>query len=167
MHTTARPAPTATPGPTAPPSAVRTAYALWLTAVAAGALETALAVGRMAADGTGSAAEIGVGLAVRLTVFTAAVLIARRMRTGTRWARITLAIGLGVLGTASMVAQPLGYLLDGGSTAVALQGADALDLVFGASRAVHVAAVLTAVFLMFRPAANVYFRAVRNPARAA
>ncbi|KJY46543.1 hypothetical protein VR46_08505 [Streptomyces sp. NRRL S-444] len=157
---------TATPAATATPSAVRTAHALWLTAVAAGASETALAVGRMTADGTGSAAGIGVGLAVRLTVFTAAVLIARRMRTGARWARITLAVGLGVLGTASMVAQPLGHLLDGGSVAAALDGADALDLVFGASRAVHVAAVLTAVFLMFRPASNAWFRSFRKPARA-
>lgn len=73
-------------------------------------------------------------------------------------ARIALALGLGVLGTASMVVQPLGYLADGGSVADALSRAGALDLVFGASRAVHVAAVLTAVALMFRPAANAYFR---------
>ncbi|MFE2322320.1 hypothetical protein ACFXD5_00055 [Streptomyces sp. NPDC059385] len=154
----------ATPTPTrhrltsTPPAPIRTAYALWLTAVAAGAFETVLAIGRMVADGTASAGEIGVGLAVRLSVFTAAVLIARRMRDGARWARITLALGLGVLGTASMVAQPLGYLADGGSISAALSQAGALDWVFGASRAVHVAAVLTAVALMFRPAANAYFR---------
>ncbi|MFF3675532.1 hypothetical protein ACFYYS_16235 [Streptomyces sp. NPDC002120] len=141
-----------------PPAEIRTAYALWLTAVAAGAFETVLAIGRMAADGTASAGEIGVGLAVRLTVFTAAVLIARRMRDGARWARITLALGLGVLGTASMVVQPLGFLADGGSLSQALSRAGALDWVFGASRAVHVAAVLTAVVLMFRPAANTYLR---------
>ncbi|AZM91952.1 hypothetical protein [Streptomyces sp. W1SF4] len=117
-----------------------------------------LAVGRMAAGGTGSAGEIGTGLAVRLTVFTLAVLCARRMRGGARWARVTLALGLGVLGTASMVVQPLGYLADGGSVADALARAGALDLVFGASRGVHVAAVLVAVALMFRPAANAYFR---------
>lgn len=68
------------PATVTPPETVRNAYALWLTAVAAGAFETVLAVGRMTADGTGSAAGIAIGLAVRLTVFTAAVLIARRMR---------------------------------------------------------------------------------------
>ncbi|MFE1554227.1 hypothetical protein ACFW6V_04455 [Streptomyces sp. NPDC058734] len=146
------------PAPAAPPAPVRTAYVLWLTAVAAGAFETVLAVGRMAADGTGSAGEIGTGLAVRLTVFALAVLCARRMRGGARWARVTLALGLGVLGTASMVVQPLGYLADGGSAVDALSRAGALDLLFGASRAVHVAAVLAAVALMFRPAANAYFR---------
>lgn len=54
--------------------------------------------------------------------------------------------------------EPLGYLLDGGSLAGALAGADALEWVFGVSRTVHLAAVLTAVALMFAPAANAYFR---------
>nr|WSW42895.1 hypothetical protein OG296_07055 [Streptomyces sp. NBC_01001] len=149
---------TTAPATVTPPQAVRTAHTLWLTAVAAGAFETALAVGRTAADGTASVSGIGIGLAVRLTVFTAAVLIARRMRAGAGWARTTLAVGLGILGTASMVAEPLGHLLDGGSISAALGRADALDWLFGASRTIHVAAVLTAVALMFRPAANGYFR---------
>ncbi|MFB7260334.1 hypothetical protein [Streptomyces nojiriensis] len=138
------------PGP--PPAAVRAAFALWVTAVAAGAFETALMAGRAPADG------IGAGLAVRLAVFTAAVLVALRMRRGAGGARITLAVGLGVLGTASLVVGPLGYLLDGGSLSDALARADALEWVFGASRTVHLAAVLTAVVLMFRPSANRYFR---------
>ncbi|MFD3694594.1 hypothetical protein ACFWUZ_00260 [Streptomyces sp. NPDC058646] len=144
------------PGP--PPAAVRTAFVLWLTAVAAGAFETALMLGRLAADGEATAGGIAPGLAVRLTVFTVAVLVAVRMRDGAGWARLVLAVGLGVFGTASLVAEPLGYLLDGGSVPAALTGADALDAVFGASRVLHLAAVLTAVVLMFRPAANAYFR---------
>ncbi|MCX4957144.1 hypothetical protein [Streptomyces virginiae] len=135
-----------------PPPAVRAAFTLWVTAVAAGAFETALMVGRDPAEG------FGAGLAVRLVVFTAAVLVAVHMRRGAGWARITLAIGLGVLGTASLVVEPLGYLLDGGSLADALARADALEWVFAVSRTVHLAAVLTAVVLMFRPAANRYFR---------
>ncbi|MEU7728077.1 hypothetical protein AB0B78_22975 [Streptomyces sp. NPDC040724] len=138
--------------PGRPPAPVRAAFALWVTAVAAGAFETALMVGRDPAEG------FGVGLAVRLAVFTAAVLVAVRMRRGAGWARIALAIGLGVLGTASLVVEPLGFLLDGGSLADALARADALEWVFGVSRTVHLAAVLTAVALMFRPAANAFFR---------
>lgn len=57
-----------------------------------------------------------------------------------------------------MVAEPLGNLLDGKSISAALDQFGALDWLFGISRTVHVAAVLTAVALMFRPAANVYFR---------
>ncbi|MGW6984368.1 hypothetical protein ACWGE1_33800 [Streptomyces sp. NPDC054932] len=138
------------PGP--PPAVVRAAFALWVTAVAAGAFETALMVGRAPAG------ESGVGLAVRLAVFTAAVLVAVRMRRGAGWARATLAVGLGVLGSASLVVGPLGYLLGGGSLSDALARAGAFEWVFGISRTVHPAAVLTAVVLMFRPAANAHFR---------
>lgn len=141
-----------------PPAAVRGAFALWVTAVAAGVFETLLAVGRMAADGTGSAAEIGTGLAIRVPVFACALLAARQMRLGRRWARIALTIGLGVLGTASMVVQPIRAWAQGRSPAVALQEAGVMDLAFGASRVLHVAAVLTAVTLMFLPAANAHFR---------
>ncbi|MEU9103413.1 hypothetical protein AB0D54_03435 [Streptomyces xanthophaeus] len=141
-----------------PPPAVRTAFMLWLTAVAAGAFEASLMLGRLVAAGEATAAGVAPGLAVRLTVFTVAVLVAVRMRRGGGWARIGLAVGLGGFGTASLVVEPLRYLLDGGSAAAALSGADALDLVFGASRVLHLAAVLTAVVLMFRPASNAYFR---------
>ncbi|MEW2218886.1 hypothetical protein AB0939_06145 [Streptomyces sp. NPDC006990] len=67
-----------------------------MIAVAAGAFETVLAVGGMAADGSGSAGEIGVGLTIRLTVFTSAWWCALRMRRGFGWARLALALGLGI-----------------------------------------------------------------------
>ncbi|MBF9069369.1 hypothetical protein [Streptacidiphilus fuscans] len=140
-----------------PPGPVRAAFALWVTAVAAGAFETVLAIGRMLADGTGSAGEIAVGLAIRLPVFVAALLIVRQMRTGRDWARIVLAIGLGVVGTASMVVGPVQALAHGRSLGWELAHATPLDFVFAASRTVHVSSVLAAVVLMFLPAANGYF----------
>ncbi|MFD9375330.1 hypothetical protein ACFWBH_07280 [Streptomyces sp. NPDC059999] len=143
--------------PIAPPTTVRAAHALWMTAVAAGVFETVLSISRMPVDGR-AADVIGVGLAFRLAVFTAAVLTTLRMRAGAHWARLALALGLGILGTASLVVEPLGYLLDGGSIASAAERADGGARIFAASRAVHVAAVLTAVFLMFRPASNAWFR---------
>ncbi|WP_051830189.1 hypothetical protein [Streptomyces novaecaesareae] len=159
--TTSLPA-TAPHGTRLPPAPVRTAFALWVTAVAAGAFETVLAVGRMLADSSGSAGGIVMGLAVRLVVFTAAILVARQMRRGRGWARIALALGLGVLGTASMVVQPIRALAQGRSLAWELAQAGPMDLAFAASRAVHVGAVLTAVVLMFLPAANAYFRSGRR-----
>ncbi|MEU8438799.1 hypothetical protein AB0F18_39160 [Streptomyces sp. NPDC029216] len=139
------------------PAVIRGAFALWVTAVAAGVFETVLAVGRMAADGTGSASEIAVGLAIRIPVFAAALLIAVQMRRGRRWARIALTLGLGVVGTASMVAQPIRAWAQGRSLSTALQEAGAMDFAFAASRVLHVAAVLTAVVLMFLPAATPHF----------
>ncbi|MFJ9440557.1 hypothetical protein ACIRRH_01655 [Kitasatospora sp. NPDC101235] len=145
-----------------PPGPVRVAFALWVTAVAAGAFETVLAVGRMLAGGSGSAGEIVVGLAVRLPVFTAALLVARQMRRGRGWARIALAFGLGVLGTASMVVSPIQALARGRSLSWEWAQAGPMDLAFAASRGVHVGAVLTAVVLMFLPVTNAYFRRSRR-----
>ncbi|GGY42338.1 hypothetical protein [Streptomyces tanashiensis] len=148
-------------GSLAPCAPVRGAFALWVTAVAAGVFETVLAVARMVGDGSGSGGEIAIGLAIRLPVFAAALLIALRMRSGRAWARITLTLALGVAGTASMVVQPIRALVQGRSLGAAFEEAGAMDIAFGASRALHVAAVLTAVVLMFLPTANAYFRAHR------
>ncbi|MEW1635691.1 hypothetical protein AB0469_16610 [Streptomyces sp. NPDC093801] len=141
-----------------PPTAVRAAHVLWVTAVAAGVFETLLAVGRMAAEGSGTVSEIVVGLAIRIPVFAGALLVAWQMRRGRGWARIVLTLSLGVAGTASMVVQPVRAWVQGHSLGTALQEAGPMDLVFGASRVLHVAAVLTAVTLMFLPTANTHFR---------
>lgn len=142
------------------PTAVRAAFALWLTAVAAGVFETVLAVAGAAADG--SADGIAFGLALRMAVFSAAVLVAVRMRRGANWARLTLAGGLGVLGTLSLVVGPVQWLADGHTPGAAFRDLNVLDVLFGASRVLHLVAVLTAVVLMFRPAANAWFRAARH-----
>ncbi|WP_051271012.1 hypothetical protein [Streptomyces sp. AA1529] len=144
------------------PAPVRRAFALWTIAVTAGAFETVLAVGGMAADGSGSAGEIGVGLTIRLTVFTLAGWCAGCMRRGHGWARLALALGLGIGGTASMVTEPLRRLADGASVGALLSDIGALDLAFAVSRTLHVLAVLTAVILMFLPAANAYFTSARR-----
>ncbi|WP_052434213.1 hypothetical protein [Streptacidiphilus melanogenes] len=124
--------------------------------------ETLLAVGRLLARGHGAGPAIAAGLAIRLPVFAAALVVAGRMRDGRGWARLTLALGLGILGTASMVVQPVEALLHGRTLASALTTSSPVDLLFGASRTVHVACVLGAVALMFLPAANAWFRGRRG-----
>ncbi|MEU7576963.1 hypothetical protein AB0B50_05075 [Streptomyces sp. NPDC041068] len=147
--------------PPAPP-AVRTAFALWLTAVAAGVFETVLAVAGAVADGDASTGGLVSGLLLRMAVFSAAVLVAVRMRRGANWARLTLAGGLGVLGTLSLVVEPVRWLADGHGLGDAVRDAGVLDVLFGGSRVLHLTAVLTATALMFRPAANAWFRAARH-----
>lgn len=150
-------APSATAAETGPPPVVRTAAMLWLFAVAAGAFEATLMVTGALADGA-AFGELLPGIAFRLTVFTAAVLLALRMRAGANWARWTLAVTLGVFGTLSLVVEPVRWLLDGGSVAAALAEAGVVDLVFMGSRSLHLLAVLGAVTLMFQPRSNAYFR---------
>ncbi|MFG1707505.1 hypothetical protein ACFLIM_30315 [Nonomuraea sp. M3C6] len=144
------------PRSTETPPVVHTAATLWFWAVAFGAFETALVIFT-----SGSAfLDLLPGVAFRLAVFAGAIFLALRLKRGANWARWTLAGTLGVFGTLSLVLDPVLWLLDGGSIAEAVAGADTMGLVFAASRILHVLAVLGAVVLMFQPRANAYFRSV-------
>ncbi|MER5253545.1 hypothetical protein [Streptomyces sp. NPDC002855] len=142
----------------ATPPPVLAAFALWITAVVAGFFETVLMVGGLMADGDTSAGEIAGGLLLRMAVFSAAVLVAVQLRRGRNWARLTLAMGLGVLGTLSLVVEPVRWLADH-PLGDAFRDLGAVDVLFGASRVLHLSAVLAATALMFRPTANAWFRA--------
>jgi len=120
-----------------------------------------------AADGeVGSAAEVAVGVAVRLLVFTGLVYLAAQLHQGHNWARVALAVLYGGIGTLSLVIGPVTWLVEGGSLGDAVAAADLESLLFAASRVVHLGAVIAALVLMFHPAANAYIRATtRAPAR--
>jgi hypothetical protein len=95
-------------GPVAAPNDVRASFVLWLAAVAAGVFETILAIieavsGQLALSTGG----VIVGVSMRLLIFTVVVYVASRMLHGRNWARFVLAIGLGVLGTLSIVIGPV------------------------------------------------------------
>ncbi|MYZ19612.1 hypothetical protein [Streptomyces venezuelae] len=125
------------------PGTVRAAFALWLTAAAAGVFLTA-------AEGL----PLLPFLPLHMAWFAAAVLVAVRMRRGARWARWVLVCGLGATGAPSLTAWAGG--------GVAGWPPDVADVVAGAGGALHLASALTATVLMFRPAANAWFRAVRH-----
>ncbi|MEV0148665.1 MULTISPECIES: hypothetical protein [unclassified Nonomuraea] len=139
------------------PPVVQAATMLWILAIAAGAFEAVLAVTGELSAGT-AFGELLPGVVFRLGVFTAAVLLALRLGRGRNWARLTLAVGLGVFGTLSLVVEPVRWLLAGGSIGDAVAGAAPADLVFAGSRVLHLLAVLGAVSLMFQPRANAFFR---------
>jgi len=77
-------------------------------------------------------------------------------RTVIRWA---VAAVLGGVSMLSLVMEPLSWVLGGGSPTAYLAAADGPTLLAVGLRVVHVGAVLAALVLMFRPAANVFFRA--------
>jgi hypothetical protein len=137
------------------PTAVRAAFGMWLVAVGAGAFETVVVV---ASGDAGAGGGVVAGVAVRCAVYAAAVLTAVRMRAGRRWARVALALVLGIVGTLSLVMQPVGWLLDGNSFSAQLSSADTAWWLEAASRTVHIAAVWCGVILMFVPSANRYFQ---------
>jgi hypothetical protein len=144
------------------PKEVQASFLLWLTAVAAGVLETiiriidALAMGFVSGSG-GEADLTGLisGVVIRVIIYTLVVYIITRMRLGKRWARLTLAV---LLGTLSLVIDPISWLAGGNSLSDVFTEADLLFFLIAPIRTVHLAAVIAALVLMFLPSANTYFR---------
>jgi len=154
------------------PKEVQASFLLWLTAVAAGVLETiirvmdALLMGL--ASGSGGEADLTgtiSGVVIRVIVYTVAVYLIVQMRRRKRWARLTLAGLLGVIGTLSLVIDPISWLAGGNSLGEVFTEADLLFIFIAPIRAVHLAAVIAALVFMFLPAANNYFRAARSATR--
>jgi hypothetical protein len=150
------------------PKVVQASFLLWLTAVAAGVLETMIRItdtfAMNWASGSGGETDLtGVisGVLIRVIVYTLVVYIATRMRLGKRWARLSLAVLLGGIGTLSLVIDPISWLAGGNSLSEVFTEADLLFFVIAPIRTVHLAAVIGALVLMFLPAANTYFRGSR------
>ncbi|WP_433784298.1 hypothetical protein ACQPX6_29250 [Actinomycetospora sp. CA-101289] len=139
--------------PSAPsvPRPVRAAVVVWLAAVGAGVAETLVHLTGPDAPGPGA-------VAVRAAVYAVVVALVLALRTGRDAVRWSLALLLGVVGTASLVVEPLTWLAAGGSPVEYLAGAGVADLAIVALRVLHLATVAVALVLMFRPAANAFFR---------
>ena len=150
------------------PKEVQASFLLWLTAVAAGVLETLIRIIDASAmgwaSGSGGEADLtGVisGVVIRVIIYTLVVYIITRMRLGKSWARLSLAVLLGVIGTLSLVIDPIMWLAEGNSLSEVFTEADLLFFLIAPIRTVHLAAVIGALVLMFLPAANTYFRGSR------
>jgi hypothetical protein len=147
------------------PREVQASFVLWLTAVAAGIVETIIRVFDVLlmglASGGGGEADFNSAISsvvIRVIIYALVVYIITRMRLGKRWARLTLALLLGVIGTLSLVIDPISWLAEGNSLGEVFTQADLLFFILAPIRAVHLVAVLAALVFMFLPAANDYFR---------
>lgn len=141
------------------PKEVQASFLLWLTAVAAGVVETLIRViySLFVSSGSGGEADV-TGVAIRVIVYIVAVYIIVQMRLGKRWARLTLAVLLGGIGTLSLVVDPISWLAGGNSLSEVFKEADLLFFIIAPVRVIHLAAVVTALVFMFLPSANTYFR---------
>ncbi|GAA4909890.1 hypothetical protein LX16_2805 [Stackebrandtia albiflava] len=145
------------------PPKVNTAVALWCAAIGAGVAETGLFVTQAAL--AGEAGGLAAQAALRLAVYGLLAFAAWRLRTGAGWLRIAVAVLVGGFGTLSMVAGPVGWLLDGGSVPAFLAAADPWTLGFTGLRTAHVLLVVAALVVTFSPASNRFFAGSR-PAEA-
>lgn len=136
------------------PKDVQRSFLLWLTTLAAGVAETILNIINFDPE----ASQMILMLIIRLVFTGVLTAIIIQMRRGKNWARITLAILLGGIGTVSLVYDPIDWLIAGNSLREFLQNMDLAFTVFALVRVAHLMAVLTALVFMFRPSANAYFR---------
>jgi hypothetical protein len=133
------------------PAAIQLSVVLWLSAIGAGAAE---ALVHLLMPEPPTLAQ----LAARFGIYAVLTVLVLALRSGRNLARWTVAVLLGGLGTASLVAEPVSWLLTGGSPGAFLLTADAPTLLAAGLRVVHVAAVLAALVLLFRPSASAWFR---------
>ncbi|WP_433504911.1 hypothetical protein ACQP04_36135 [Pseudonocardia halophobica] len=134
------------------PTAVSTSVALWFTAIGCGVAETLV---RFATpEPPGPVALAAVRFAIYLGL-AGLVLALYSGRDAVRWA---VALLMGLLGTASLVVEPLRWLAAGGAVPDFLAAADGPTIVVVVLRVVHVLAVLAALVALFRPAADHWFR---------
>jgi hypothetical protein len=96
-------------------------------------------------------------IVIRSIIFVILLYIIKQMCLGKNWARITLTVLLGGIGTLSLVIEPITLLMEGYSLN-ALEGANLFSILFSASRVVHLASIIMALVFMYQPSANAYFR---------
>lgn len=142
------------------PQEVKRSFRLWLIAIAAGVFEMIIAVIEMLSGDSGEANGILIAAGIRTIIFAALVYIIVKMYRGQNWARIALAILLGGIGTLSLIIDPVQWIIEGNPLNEAFANMTAYSILFGISRVIHLTSVIAAFILMFRPAANGYYRAV-------
>ena len=128
---------------------------LWLVAVGAGVVETVVQVVHTADDGASTSSLVG-QIAVRAVIYGALfVVIDRYFRRGVPWSRYFLAGLLGTVGVASLVTEPISWMIDNGDWSTIDWSATLLAIVV--IRAVHLTAVLTALVLTLHPETGRWF----------
>jgi hypothetical protein len=135
----------------AAPAAVQLSVVLWLAAIGAGATEALVHLLLPQPPTLGQ-------VAARFGIYAVLTVLVLALRTGRNSVRWTVAVLLGGFGTVSLVIEPMSWLLADGSPGLFLVTADAPALVAAVLRIAHLVAVFSALVLMFRPAANVWFR---------
>jgi hypothetical protein len=147
------------------PWEVQASFLLWLTAVAAGVIETIIRVNYSLFRSYGGGEADVTGIVIRVIVYTVVIYIIAQMRLGKTWARTTLAMLLGGIGTLSLVIDLILWLAGGNALREVFAQANLLLYMVAPIRAVHLAAVIAALVFMFLPAANTYFRAAQSGSR--
>ena len=143
------------------PRSVTLAFSALVAAVGFGVAETAVhSTGQFGQSiGLGSLAT---GWLIRTGIYVVVLVVAWRMLRGDRWARLALALGIGILGTASLLVEPLTALVAAEGTGGLLPDATVENVLVAITRIGHICAVLIAIPAMYTPAARAWFTRERR-----
>jgi hypothetical protein len=133
------------------PATVQMSVVLWLAAIGAGVVE---ALVHLLLPEPPTLTQ----LAARFGIYAVLTVLVLALRTGHNAVRWTVAVLLGGFGTVSLLIEPVSWLFAGGSPGLFLVTAESPALVAAVLRIAHLVAVFSALALMFRPAANAWFR---------
>ncbi|MFH5231288.1 hypothetical protein [Antrihabitans spumae] len=121
-----------------------------VVAVTAGAVEAVLRTAVELDDPGSDVGALASGLGIRALVYLVVLGIAFRLRAGDGWARTTLAVGLGTVGLASLVVEPMAATLSANGFGELIDDLDPVSVLIGVVRIVHIVAVVAALRYMFR-----------------
>jgi hypothetical protein len=139
------------------PQTARLATSLWLVAVGAGVVETVVQVTNALSDGDSMSSLAG-QIAIRAVIYGALfVIIDRYFRRGVRWSRYFVAGLLGTVGVASLVSEPIDWLVSNGDLTTVDWSATSVTITV--LRTVHLTAVLSALALSLHPQTARWFNA--------
>ncbi|MEV5966329.1 hypothetical protein AB0L70_31470 [Kribbella sp. NPDC051952] len=139
------------------PQTARLATSLWLVAVGAGVVETVVQVTNALGDGDSMSSLAG-QIAIRAVIYGALfVIIDRYFRRGVRWSRYFVAGLLGTVGVASLVSEPIDWLVSNGDLTTVDWTATSVTI--AVLRTVHLTAVLSALALSLHPQTARWFNA--------
>lgn len=136
-----------------PPRQVRAAAALLVVALLTGVVEAIAWLWPEVLDDVGGSAG---QLAPRLVLYAVVLVVVWLFLLGRNWARWVLLLGIGVVGTASLIIEPLAWLMSGPDFGAWWRALTVRDGVAALARGVHLLAVLASVALMLHPATRRY-----------
>ncbi|MEV6341319.1 hypothetical protein AB0M12_42195 [Nocardia vinacea] len=142
---------------TDPPRSVSVAFTALVIALLCGIGEaityTAVQLDRPNAD----IDSLATGLAIRGGIYLTVLGVAVQMARGARWARMVLTVGIGVIGLASLIIEPLAATLSAKQIGDLFDNLTASAVITATFRTGHISAVLVAIPAMYHPTARRYF----------
>jgi hypothetical protein len=126
----------------------------WFVAIGAAVFETVLAAAHALITAGLTLPEVLTQVVVRLIVFAAASWLTLQLLQGRNAARVALTVLLSMFGLLSLLIAPVEWLTAGHQMPEAFRDLSVYDVTFGASRVVHVLAVIFATTFMYQRSAN-------------